>query len=67
MKFENSERLRRAFLIRAESASTIFHSSFFILRFNMVAPMARISIFDSAGRGIVKSGGDGGNGGIAVD
>nr|DAY53605.1 MAG TPA: hypothetical protein [Caudoviricetes sp.] len=30
----------------------------------MVAPTARISIFDSAGRGIVKSGGDGGNGGV---
>lgn len=26
--------------------------------------MARISIFDSAGRGIVKSGVDGGNGGV---
>ena len=26
--------------------------------------MARISIFDSAGRGIVKSGSDGGNGGV---
>ncbi len=30
----------------------------------MVAPMARISIFDSAGRGIAKSGGDGGVGGV---
>lgn len=36
MKFENSERLRRAFLIRAESATTIFHFSFFILHFNKV-------------------------------
>ena len=49
--------------MRAESASTIFHFSLFIIHFDMVAPMARISIFDSAGRGIVKSGGDGGVGG----
>ena len=36
MKFENNERLRGAFLIRAESATTIFHFSFFILHFNKV-------------------------------
>lgn len=36
MKFENNERLRRAFLIRAAGATTILHFSFFILHFNKV-------------------------------